>query len=674
MVVEMYLFSVDFSKKGLLTEQLNIESIYDLPIMNNLLFELQLINFADLPIEKAFLIGCEKNIDVSFFDTDTIKEQELFKILVSLNENETFIAYRNDFYFEFNCLLSIIADVKDLVCLIDKEKCPFAIMGLVGDFKKILNKNMSISDLFASLSKKCFYIKAEVDTYCKCLNSVNDYKKLLFDILDEKTIYKPPFVAEGVYIKGQIPKGDFSIIPPVYLGESVQIESGSVVGPNTIIYDNTLISENTSIKNSVLFENVFVSSNCFIDGTVCCDNASIKRNTAVFSGSVIGADALIGEDMTVENDSVINKNVRFDKFNFISQKSRKTFCFDNKFRGLSPDKTALLGSAVGVVFKKPKIIVGSDSSPNSLCLKLAFLSGLMASGCECFDVGTTFKSHMFFSSKFCECDYFVFFNGLGGGTDIEIYNSDNTPLNKTQYCNLFDFCNKGEFGYTGSAECKFVRQIRGMKRMYIREVTAFSDTDLPYISHIICGNPTLLKTLEEIFNICADKQKRLEEFELFMNEKGTNVNIKFGEDIYSQKLLQRLVFSYVNKQNKFRIFQSDLYNELWRYDSVILVMAVLNIIKSSGKNLDVLIKELPKFYIKNDSVNLQYRDSELAGKISKNFKFKHQSGAFNIKCKDGYIRLINDKEKGKVRVLVASKNMAISEEICNFFKGFLPQL
>jgi NDP-sugar pyrophosphorylase family protein len=61
----------------------------------------------------------------------------------------------------------------------------------------------------------------------------------------------------------------------------VQIESGSVIGPDTIIYNNSLISENTKIMNSVLFENVYVSSNCFVDGSVCCDNASIKRNTTL---------------------------------------------------------------------------------------------------------------------------------------------------------------------------------------------------------------------------------------------------------------------------------------------------------------------------------------------------------------------------------------------------------
>ncbi len=667
----MYLFCVDFSKNNLLTEQINLNSFYDLPVLDKLLIEHQLINFADLSVEKAFLVNYIKDVEFSLFDTVAIAERNVFKELAIAENDKYFIAFRNDIYFEVNGLKEIIEKCDEVIYLKDKNGVVFCIVGKVEHLKRLYNKNLLISEFFKQRERTADFCIDFYDGYVKQLNSIKNYQCLLFDILNGKTMYKPPFVAEGVFTTGTVPRGDFSIIPPVYLGDTVQIESGSTIGPNTVIYNNTLISENTSVKNSVLFENVFVSSNCFVDGSVCCDNASIKRNSAVFSGSVIGADALIGEDITLDNGSFVDKNVKYDNYNFLPYQNRKSFSFKNKFQGLTPDKAALLGSAVSVVFKIPKIIVGCDGSSNALSLKLAFLSGLIASGNECLDVGVTFKAQMFFSSVFCDCDYSVFFSGKGGGTNIEIFNSENVQISKTACCNLFDYCNKGEYSFRCFDECKNIRQIKGLRRMYIREITAFSDTDLPYISEVICENKILLKTLEEIFERCIKKDGQRNGFQVYMNENGTNVNIKFRDQFYTQKILKKLVFFFLKNNDNTRAFESDLYIKLWRCDSVFLIMAVLNIIKRTGEELDTLIENLPKFYIKSKNLNIRSSNSDIAEKISSEFKFKHQKGVFDIKCKDGFVKVVNNKERENIKIICASKNMATSEEICNIFYSIL---
>lgn len=669
----MYLFSVDFSQNNLLSEQLNISSLYDLPVMNKLLIEQQLVNFSDLSIDKAYLINSSKNISFSVFNSIGIKESEIFKELALIDNNEKFIAFRNDVYFEINNLKYNINQNNDLVLFDDKSGLQFCVTGSIGQLKKLYNKNISLSAFLKEPEKFIFPYKELQDGYVNHLKSIKNYKSLLHDILNGKTFFKPPFVAEGIFTDGIVPKGDFSIVPPVYIGESVQIESGSVIGPDTVIYNNSLIAESTTIMNSVIFENVYVSSNCFIDGSVCCDNASIKRNTAVFSGSVIGADALVGEDMTVENSSIINNNVRFDKFDFLRIKTDKINFMRNKFQGLSPDKVALLGSAFAVVFKNPKIIVGCDGSPNSLSLKLAFMSGLIASGCDCLDVGVTFKSQMFFSSRFCDCDCSAFFSGQGGGTDIEFFDSGNNNLSRSQCYNLLDFCNKGKFIYKKNEECKNIRQIKGLRRMYVREITAFSDNELPLISEIICDNKTLLKTLEEIFKKCNINDSYESSFILYINESGTNASIKYKNKFYPQKILKKLVFFFMKNQVKAKVFESELYKSLWRYDSVFLIVTVLNIIKYSGKELDVLVAELPHFFIKTKSIELKCGNNYIAEKLSTKFKINHKRDAFRIKCNEGYVKLINNQKSGKIKILTASESMAISEELCDFFIRFLPR-
>ncbi len=666
----MYIFCVDFSKNNLLAEQLNTKSLYDLPVMNKLLIEHQIVNFADLSIKKTFLFNYSKNIDLTLFDCISIDDKEIFKELALIDNNERFIAFRNDVFFETDNLTLCKSENGEMLYLKDENDNTFLVCGSIVQLKRLFNKNISFSDILKRPEKYGFTCYDLFEGYIKQLDNVKNYKSLLFDILNNKTSYKPPFIAEGVFTDSEVPKGDFSIIPPVFLGRTVQIESGSVIGPNTVIYNNILISENTSIKNSVLFDNVFVSSNCFIDGSVCCNNASIKRNTAVFSGSVIGADALIGEDMTLENDSLINKNVKYDKFNDYYFKKNNFFPFKNKFQGLLPDKAAFLGSAVAVVFGKPKIIVGCDGSLGSLSLKLAFLSGLIASGSECLDLGVTFKSQIFFSAAFCNCEYSVFFSGLGSGTDIEIFNSDNEKISETQCCNLFDYCKKGKFNLINSEELKNIRQIKGLRRMYIREISEFSQKNLPFLCHVFCDNRILLKTLDEILKICTNNDEVCDKFVIYMNESGTNVNIKFNDKLYSQKILKKLVFFFINDFNKAKIFESDLYRKFWRYDSVVLVVLVLNIISFTGKKLDTLIEETPSFYIKSDTVNSKLKDGDIAEKISSDYIFNHKNSCFNIKCKNGCVKLINDKEKARIKILASSNSMAISEELCALFKEF----
>lgn len=667
----MYLFCVDFSKNNLLTEQIDVESLYGLPILDKLLIEHQLIKFADFFIEKALLMECFNEIAFNIFPIHSVEEKNIFKELSLTDSNNRFIAFRNDFYFESDSLNKIIDVSEDLTCIKDKEGHVICIVGVIAKLKILLNKNIELSEIFKYPEKYVNFSKSLDDGYVINLNCIKSYKKLIFDILNNRAIYKPPYVAEGVFTDSIVPKGDFSIIPPVYIGGHVQIESGSVIGPDTVIYNNTLVSENTSVRKSVLFENVYISSNCFVDGAICCDNASIKRNSAVFSGSVIGADALVGEDMTVENCSLVKRNVRYDMLRADNRKKNNIFSLENKFRGLTPEKALLLGSAVATVFKQPKIIVGSDGSPNSLSLKLAFLSGLIASGNQCFDVGVTFKAHMHFSAAFCECEYSAFFSGKGGGADIEIFNSCNEPVSNAECNNLFDFCNKNKFRFNHIYECGNVRQITGLRKMYIREIVGFSGDNLPGVSDFVCDNKIISVIFEEILKICSKTGKTDSLLWVQMNENGTNVNINFKGNVYTQKTLKKLVFFFLKYNSNFRIFESDLYQKLWKYDSLILVITVLNIIEATGKDLDELIKNLPEYHIISRHMDSEQNNSKIAERISSEFKFQHRNNSFDVKCKNGFVRIRNNREEGKIDIISSAGNMAVAEELCDYFTALL---
>ena len=65
-----------------------------------------IINFASFSITKAYLIDCDKSVDLPLFDTLSISEKEVFKELTLIDNNERFVAFRNDAYFEINSLIT----------------------------------------------------------------------------------------------------------------------------------------------------------------------------------------------------------------------------------------------------------------------------------------------------------------------------------------------------------------------------------------------------------------------------------------------------------------------------------------------------------------------------------------------------------------------------------------
>ena len=668
----MYLVFVNISENNsLLTEQLNVRSFYDLSVLNKLLPEVQLTNFSASDIQEVFLFGSEKAMKFPLFKSKNVNMTDFMKTIFEVNISDKILLLRNDVYFE-----SDIADYEshhrgdDIIAFTDQEGYCYCVLTSVGALRRMLNKNISFKDLFTQRQKLADVHITPVG-YTKPLNSVKSYKSLLFDILNGKTNFKPPHIAEGVFTEGAVPENDFSIIPPVYIGESVQIESGSVIGPNAVIQNNTLISTDTSIKNSILFEDVYVSSHCYINGAICCKNSSIKRNSAVFGGSVIGENSLVGEDMLVENDSVINKNVKFDRLIKSPFTEKMNNLFRNEFNALSPEKAALLGSAIGNVFNKPKVLIASDGSPDSLAIKLALLSGLILSGAECFDIGFAFKSFVFFGLSYCECDYSVFVSSKNGETDIEIFNRENIRISKTECCNLFDFCNKGKFNLAEQKICKPVRQIHGLRKMYIREITSAFTENIENFPIVDCENDVLFKLIEEIKVKTAGPNNKKQKLYVNINVVGTKVSITFKGKAYSEKTLKKLVHFYFKKAQNNGEPINNFFKKLWKKDCIALVFSVVYVIEKSKKDISALVEELPSFFIETKMVNTNLKAGDFARKFSDFNSFICKDNTCDIPLKNCLVRVVKSENTNRIKMLCASSDLSVSKEICDLISCLL---
>ena len=115
------------------------------------------------------------------------------------------------------------------------------------------------SDLFPLMLERDMPIYCyHTDDYWCDVGNIASYLKCQNDAFDGK--FSPPVgcSASGIYVKNKLPAGDYSIVPPVYIGENSEISDGAVIGSYAVIDDNCYIGENSKVRRSVVLETVLL--------------------------------------------------------------------------------------------------------------------------------------------------------------------------------------------------------------------------------------------------------------------------------------------------------------------------------------------------------------------------------------------------------------------------------
>lgn len=663
----MIAICVEYREKNFVTDYMMDGNFLSLPIFNKTLVEVQLENFINFDFEKIIFF-CDSDY-TSFpsvdkkgmFDISFMDREALLLYLLSRPKAEKVLVFKSNVYFETDKLpehYDLESDFSEFVFSTDNVKD--TAICLLTSVNNILKK-ITILKKPIEILKGCPTEKSVKTSYFKVLDTHIDYKELMFDIFSSKTSFKPPIVAEGVFTQGKLPRGDFTIIPPVFFGEGVQIESGAVIGPNVVLLDNSLIAKNTHVRNSVLFNDVYISSGCFIDGAVCLSNATVKRNGAVFNDVLLGQNVVVGEDVMVEGASRIKPEVKIEKH------YKLPFYEDADFFGLKnlfPDKAALLGAALGEVYGSPAIGVGSDGTPNALAVKLALISGLIASGADCTDFGVIYNSRLFYNAAFCELKFSVFVSGGANGTGIRIYENMNSALTKADVFNLLNVIKRNKIKYCPFDACKSVRQIRGLGKMYLREICSMFSGTLSVKPIFKATEKFVLKTVNDAVEKIGISEQIRYEISFSFDSTATKVSAKVGTvAIPHKKLLMLAHFS--SQRNSEQV--SGFLNGLWRNDGVFLAFYILSLADKTDLNLVQITENLPSFYVLKKDVAKNVTGGELARKFS-NFE--------NIDFKKDSLILRDKRAKAKLKFAENTRNLRLFTKSLNeeFAEDFMKQI
>lgn len=212
----------------------------------------------------------------------------------------------------------------------------------------------------------------------------------------------------GIYTDTLSNFSGVSIIPPVYIGRNVVIESGSVIEPGSVIDDGAYIEKRTRICGAYIGRGAYISSRCELMSCVICPGARLMRSACCGEISVVGERSCIGEGARildgvkiwagkdVAHGSVVGENVRIGM-------GKPAFIDDDCSYGFDscitlPSDTARFGMAVGTAMDIGDVAVaGWSGGPSAEALCSSFIAGLLSSGITVFDLGECTAQQVMFA-------------------------------------------------------------------------------------------------------------------------------------------------------------------------------------------------------------------------------------------------------------------------------------
>ncbi|MHA1552501.1 MAG: sugar phosphate nucleotidyltransferase [Candidatus Heimdallarchaeaceae archaeon] len=223
----------------------------------------------DFPTKKFGVILLDKAQNIEIFLEKPKPEEMLFTTLA--------FAYRPVSEFHQNLVNTGVYIFKHRV------------LDILENFKDI---NDFGQDLFPYLLQEKFKINGYVDEYywMDCGN-IRSYLWANWDVLRGfvEGIVPPGKNIDGFW-KGEnvTISSTAKIIPPVVLGNNINVEDNVTIGPFSVIDDNVNVRANSIINHSVIWKSSEIGNDSFIEKSVICENVKIEKMRKVINYSAIG--------------------------------------------------------------------------------------------------------------------------------------------------------------------------------------------------------------------------------------------------------------------------------------------------------------------------------------------------------------------------------------------------
>jgi len=541
------------------------------------------------------------------------------------------------------------------------------------------------------------------------------YMRCGWDLLDGKIECKQSAVAEGIYTKGTLPQGEYSLIPPVYLGEQLEIGSGAVIGPHSSVDDGCLIGEGAKLRGSALLENACLGPYASVTGALLCAGASLKSGAAMFEGAVSGAGTVVGARSTVkpkvliwpgktiEGGTIVNANVKYGSLD------RRVFD-DDGIHGesgleLVPEVCARLGAAMGSAKAGKRVGVAYDGTRNAKALLYALIAGLMQSGSHVWNFGECFEAQLSFFTAFCSQGVGIFVHG-GENTAVKVCGEGGLSVPRFLEREIETRMAKGEFQRCAPAHVRDLADMSSIQMIYRQELGKLAPYGLTGCRAAVkSGNERVRVLLQE--SLLKLNCTESEDFVFRLNRFGTQASaytrelgtvpcekllaicclqeLKRGRDLSlpfdAPQLLDTLALEYGRQAYRYLSSPADDSDSLarqlsakqqWVRDGLFLAVRLLSIMKEREKTLAELLRELPEFYIAKKTFSIGVPPSMLTEFLGgDSATLDNSKEGIRMTKEKGRLLIVPSRTGKALSVLAEANNMEAANELCVSMENLL---
>jgi len=506
------------------------------------------------------------------------------------------------------------------------------------------------------------------------------------------------------------PRGDYTIIPPVHIGEDVRIGAGAIIGPHAVLDDNTQVGERAKVRGSVVLAHADVGTDASLTGAVVCPGAEIRSRAQLFEGATVGQQAIIGTGATlapgvavwpqkqVEPAAQVNTHVKYGHQN-------AALFEDNGIGGregmrLTPEACAALGCAIGSVKSCKKAGIAHDDSPRAHALAMALTSGLLTTGAHVWQFGgESFAAQLSFYTAFCGLGVGIFVTGSEDPT-ILLRGEGGLSVPRQLERDIETRLRRSEFTHCDDEECHDIADMRAIRIMYTRELMRQAPQGLASVSvHISSANPHVQTAMEHSLERldCAVGHGSLT---LHISDDGTQLAAHEHDTHYTHEQLLaicckaelahsdialpydapemldelathegRTALRYLScpadqSDNKARQLAA---RQHWVRDGLFLAVKLLSIAKERKRSLPELLAELPPCHVQRKSFRLPCSPSLLQNVLGEH---SHEVTAAReglvLRRENGRILITPSKSGRRAHVLAEATSAETAQELCDF--------
>lgn len=562
-------------------------------------------------------------------------------------------------------------------------------------------------DLFPLLLQKGMPLYAYEDKGYWCdIGSLSTYLCCQRDLLEGKlrTVSAP---AQGIFYKTGKPEGDYTLIPPVYIGEGVSIGAGAQIGPFAVLDDGCRVGNGAHIRGSVLLGCSYAGDRASLTGSLLCHSASVRRGASLFEGSAVGSGSVVGEfatinpgvkiwpDKQVENNRVLRDNLRdgggpsvvFEDAGLTGETGVE----------LTPELCTRVGAAIGSLARGEKVAVGCGHDGAAAVLKTALVAGVLATGSVVWDFGPCIEPQFDYFVNFGRIHNGVYVSGGPKGC-IRLVCNGGLPATRATERNIEARLAAGDFVRAGWDSIHEATDMSGMRQLYRQEIISMAPLGLSGLSVAVRGSdyePTkLLTSLLATMGCVPEGELRLHlgaggrKLSVYDPEAGyiwpeqtlalsCMIAFEKGQDValpYDAPLaIEQFASQYGRKVKRYLNCPADGCDEearrlasgqLWVRDGLMTAVRILDYMKTRQSSLKEAVARLPSFAVATKTIPCAVNPGRVLRRLSENAADGENGEGTRIRIQNGSL-LVRPSKRGHSLILTAeAADTEVAAELC----------